>query len=114
LRHSGIRTQIVIVIANAGNGAVKLLQIFIVKPCIRYRQLTGIFIDGQTPQALQEALRAHDILGCHGRDVSNGPMDISYTRRVSAPNSAQKSSGPIAFFNDLPILPYSWLTCSPL
>ncbi len=49
----------------------------------------------------------------HGRDTSRGPIAISYRRRVSAPYSAQISSGVTAFFRDLPILPSSRETCSP-
>ncbi|CAM5302979.1 hypothetical protein STANM309S_04141 [Streptomyces tanashiensis] len=49
----------------------------------------------------------------HGRDASSGPIAISYRRRVSAPYSAQISSGVTAFFRDLPILPSSRLTFSP-
>ncbi len=46
----------------------------------------------------------------HGRDTSSGPIDISYTRNVSAPYAAHMSSGVTTFFSDLPILPYSRLT----
>ena len=48
-----------------------------------------------------------------GRETSSGPIAISYRRRVSAPYSAQISSGVTAFFRDLPILPSSRLTGSP-
>ena len=48
-----------------------------------------------------------------GRERSSGPIDISYTRRVSAPYSSYMSSGATAFFSDLPIFPYSWVTGSP-
>src|SRR5699024_9796015 len=64
LRHGGVRAQVVVVIANAGDCAVQLLQVFIVKLCIRNRDVTGGLIDDQAPQALQEAPRTDDILGC--------------------------------------------------
>src|SRR5699024_5108290 len=64
LRHGGVRAQVIVVIANAGDCAVQLLQVFIVKLCIRNRDVTGGLIDDQAPQALQEALRTDDILGC--------------------------------------------------
>src|SRR5262249_57226896 len=49
-------------------------------------------------------------LVAHGRDASSGPIDISYTRSVSAPYSSQISSGDTEFFRLLPILPNSWFT----
>src|SRR5699024_5797130 len=53
-----------VVITNTGDGAVQLLQVFIVKLCVRDRDFTGGLIDDQAPQALQEALRTDNILGC--------------------------------------------------
>ena len=50
----------------------------------------------------------------HGRDWSSGPIDISYTRKVSAPYAAIISSGVTMFFRLLPIFPYSRLTGSAL
>ena len=47
----------------------------------------------------------------HGRETSSGPIAISYTRNVSAPYCSHISSGVTTFFSDLPILPYSRVTC---
>ena len=41
----------------------------------------------------------------HGRDTSSGPIDISYSRNVSAPYASQISSGVTMFFRLLPIFP---------
>jgi hypothetical protein len=48
-----------------------------------------------------------------GRETSSGPIDISYTRKVSAPYASHISSGVTTFFSDLPILPYSRRTGWP-
>ncbi len=37
----------------------------------------GVLVDHRTPHPLQEAVRADDVLGAHGRDASSGPIDIS-------------------------------------
>ena len=42
-----------------------------------------------------------------------GPVDISYSRNVSAPYRAHISSGVTTLRSDLPIFPYSWRTGSP-
>ena len=49
----------------------------------------------------------------HGRESSSGPIDISYTRKVSAPYASYMSSGVTMFFSDLPIFPYSRVTGWP-
>src|SRR6476620_5675816 len=49
-----------------------------------------------------------------GRSCSSGPVNISNNRIVSAPYAAYSSSGVVTFFSDLPILPYSRCTGSPL
>ena len=48
-----------------------------------------------------------------GRDTSSGAIDISYSRKVSAPYSAYSSSGLTEFFRLLPIFPNSRTTGCP-
>ena len=52
-------------------------------------------------------------LESHGRDWSSGPVNISYSRKVSTPYSVKMSSGVIMFFRLLPILPNSRRTGWP-
>ena len=53
--------------------------------------------------------------GCStGATASRGPIDISYSRNVSAPYASYMSSGVTTFFRLLPIFPNSRLTGSPL
>ena len=63
LGHHRVQAQVLIIIAHARDGAVQLLQVILGELGIGSCHFTGVLIDGQAPQALQEALRTDDVLG---------------------------------------------------
>ena len=44
--HHGIKPQVLVIIAHAGNGAVKLLEVILAQGGVGSRQLAGVLVDG--------------------------------------------------------------------
>ena len=66
LGHHGVEPQVFVVVPDTGDGAVECLGGVVVKFRVGDGHIAGFLIHHQAPQALQEPLGAHNILGGPG------------------------------------------------
>ena len=66
LGHHGVEPQVFVVVPDAGDGAVECLGGVVVKLSVGDGHIAGFLVHHQAPQALQEPLCAHNILGGPG------------------------------------------------
>ena len=66
LGDGGVVSQVAVLFANSGHSAVQVLSGFVVQHFVGGGELAGVLVDGQAPDALQEAVGADDVFGGPG------------------------------------------------
>ena len=85
LGHDRVVTQVLVVLAHTRDGAVQRLGVLVGQWGVRGAQLAGFLVDHEAPQALQEAVRADDVLGGPGaRGVQRAHRHFVHAQGVRA------------------------------
>ena len=72
-----------VVLAYAGDGAVEVLRVLFAHRLVADGDLTGLLIDDQAPQALEETVSTHNVLGCpRARGVQGTHGHLINTQRI--------------------------------